>query len=77
LRNLFGSKEDEVTGTWRILHKEDLYNLNPSPNIIRVIKSIRIRLTWHVASMGDRKGAYRILARRPDGKIILGKLRRR
>jgi len=55
LRNIFGSKEDEVTGTWRILHNEDLYNLNPSPNIIRVIKSIRIRLAWHVASMGGQE----------------------
>jgi len=57
LRNIFGSKKGEVTGTWRVLHNEDLYSLNPTPNIIRVIKSIRIRLAWHVARMGDRKGA--------------------
>ena len=76
LRKTLGPEKDEVRGTWRMLHNEDLYNLNPSPNIIQVTKSIRVRLAWHVASMGDRKGAYRILVGRPDGKTLLGRPRR-
>jgi len=74
-RKIIGTKEDKVTGTWRILHNEELYNLNPSPNIIGVITSIRIRLVLHVASMGNRKSAYRILVGRRDGKIPLGRPR--
>jgi hypothetical protein len=57
LREVLGSKNEEVTGEWRRLHNEELYDLYSPPNIIRVIKSRRMRLAGHVASMGDRRGA--------------------
>jgi hypothetical protein len=52
LRRIFGPKTDEVTGDWRKLHKEELHNLYSSPNIIRMIKSRRIRWVGHVARTG-------------------------
>jgi hypothetical protein len=55
LRRIFGSKRDEVTGDWRKLHNEELHNLYSSPNIIRMIKSRRIRLSGHLARMGIRR----------------------
>jgi hypothetical protein len=62
LRRLFGLKGDGITGEWRKLHNEELYvDLYPSKNIIRVTKSRRMRWAGHVAGMGDRRGAYRIL----------------
>jgi hypothetical protein len=64
LRRIFGPKRDEVTGEWRRLHNGELNDLF-SPNIIRVIKSRRNRWAWHVACMGERRGAYKILVGRP------------
>jgi hypothetical protein len=61
LRKVFGLKRDEVTGEWRRLHNEELNDLYCSSNIIRVIKSRRMRWAGHVARIGDRRGAYRIL----------------
>jgi hypothetical protein len=61
LRRIFGPKRDEVTGEWRILHNKELNDLYSSPNIIRVIKSRRMRWAGHVARMGEGIGAYRIL----------------
>jgi hypothetical protein len=52
LRRIFGSKTDGVTGEWRELHNEDLNDLYSSPNIVRVIKSGRMRWAGHVARMG-------------------------
>jgi hypothetical protein len=52
LRRVFGPKRDEVTGEWRRLHNKELYALYSSPNIIRVIKSRRLRWAGHVARMG-------------------------
>ena len=52
LRGIFGSERDEVTGEWRRLHNEELYALYSSPNIIRVIKTRRLRWAGHVARMG-------------------------
>jgi hypothetical protein len=76
LRRIFGPKRDEVTGEWRRLHNEELNDPYSSPNIIRVIKSRRMRWAGHVARMGKR-GAYRILLGRSDGRRPLGRPRRR
>jgi len=56
LRRIFGPKRNEITGEWRKLHNEELNNLYSSPNILRVIKSRRIRWTEHVARMGEKRG---------------------
>ena len=56
LRRIFGPKSDEVTGEWRKLHNEELNNLYSSPNIVRVIKSIRMRWAGHVTCMGGKRG---------------------
>jgi hypothetical protein len=58
LRRLFGPKRDEVTGDWRKLHSEELHNLYSSPNIIRMIKSRRMRAAGHVARMGEKRGMH-------------------
>jgi len=55
LRRIYGPKRDEVTGDWRKLHNEELNDLHSSPNIVRVIKSRRIRWSRHVALMGGRE----------------------
>jgi hypothetical protein len=78
LRRKFGPKRDEVTGEWRILYNEELNDLYSSLNIIRVIKSRRMRWAGHVARMGEGRGAYRILVGRPEGRRRpLGTPRRR
>jgi hypothetical protein len=77
LRRIFGSKWDEVTGDWRKLHNEELHNLYSSPNIIRMIKSRRMRMAGHVARMGEKRNEYRILVGKPEGKRPLGRSRRR
>jgi hypothetical protein len=77
LRRIFGPKRDDVTGDWRKLHNEKLYNLYSSPNIIRMIKSRRTRWTGHVARIGETRNAYRILVGKPEGKRPLGRTRRR
>ena len=56
LRRIFGPRRDEVTGEWRRLHNEELNDLYSSPNIVRVIKSRRMRWVGHVASMVRRGG---------------------
>ncbi|KAJ4439539.1 hypothetical protein ANN_07663 [Periplaneta americana] len=80
LRKIFGAKRDEVTGEWRKLHNTELHALYSSPDIIRNIKSRRLRsLRWagHVARMGESRNAYRVLVGRPEGKRPLGRPRRR
>ena len=77
LRRIFGPRRDEVTGEWRRLHNEELNDLYSSPNIVRVIKSRRMRYAGHVARMGEEKGAYRALVGKPEGKRPLGRPRRR
>ena len=77
LRGIFGSKSDEVTREWRKLHNEELNDLYSSPNTVRVIKSRRMRWAGHVARMGDDRGVYRVLVRKPEGKRPLGRPRRR
>jgi len=74
---IFGLKRDEVTGDWRKLHNEELNDLYCSPNIVRVIKSRRMRWAWHVARLGERRDVYRVLVGKPEGKRTLGRPRRR
>jgi len=75
LTRIFGPKRDEVTGEWRKLHNEELNDLYCSPNIVRVIKSRRMRWAGHVVRMGKRTGVYRILVRKCRGKRPLGRPR--
>ena len=77
LRRIFGPKRDEVTGEWRKLHNEELNDLYCLPNIVRVIKSRRMKWVGHVARMGERRGVYRVLVGQPEGKRPLGRLRPR
>jgi hypothetical protein len=77
LRRIFGPKRDEATGEWRRLHNEELNDLYSSQNIIRVMKSRRMRWAGHVARMGEKRGAYRILVGRSEGRRPLGRPRRR
>ena len=88
LRRIFGPRRDEVTGAWRRLHNKELNDLYSPPNIVRVIKSRRMRWAGHVARMGEERGVYRVLVgkRRErdhwgdlsiDGWIILGWISRR
>jgi hypothetical protein len=66
-----------VTGGWRKLHNEELHSLYSSPSIIRMIKSRKMRWAGHVARMGEKRNAYRILVGKPEGKRPLGIPRRR
>ena len=68
---------DEVTGEWRRLHNEQYYDLYSSPNIIRVIKLRKIRWAGHVVCMGERRGVYRVLVGRPEGKKPCGRSKHR
>ena len=77
LRRIFGPRRDEVTGEWRRLHNEELNDLYCSPNIVRVIKSRRMRWTGHVACMVEERGVYRFLVGKPEGRRPLGRHRRR
>ena len=77
LRRIFGPRRDEVRGEWRRLHNEELNDLYPSPNILRVIKSRRIRWAGHVARMGEESGVYRVLVGKPEGNKSMGRPRRR
>ncbi|KAJ4449259.1 hypothetical protein ANN_00656 [Periplaneta americana] len=77
LRKIFGAKRDEVTGEWRKLHNAELHALYSSPDIIRNIKSRRLRWAGHVARMGESRNAYRVLVGRPEGIKPLGRPRRR
>ena len=74
---IFEPKRDEVTGEWRELHTEELNDLYFSPNIVRVIKSRRMRWAGHVARMGETRGVYRVLVGKPEGKRPLGRPRHR
>jgi hypothetical protein len=77
LRRLFGPKRDEATGEWRKLHNEELNDLYSLPNIVRVVKSRRMGWAGHVASVGEERGANRVLVGKPEGKRPLGRPRRR
>ena len=77
LRRIFGPRRDKVPGEWRKLHNEELNDLYCSPNTIRVIKSRRMRRAGHVVRMGERRGVYGVLVRKPKGKRALGRESRR
>jgi len=77
LKRVFGPKRDEVTWEWRRLHNEELSDLYSLSNIVRVVKSRRMRWTGHVAHMGQGRGVYRVLVGIPEGKRPLGRPRRR
>jgi hypothetical protein len=70
-------KRDQVTGEWRQLHNEELNDLYSLPNIVRVVKSRRMRWAAHVARMGEEREVHRVLVGKPDGKRPLGRPRRR
>jgi len=76
-RKIFGPKRDEVTGEWRKLHNEELNDLYSLPNIVRVVKSRRMRWAVHVARMREDRGVRRVLVGKPEGKRPLGRSRRR
>jgi hypothetical protein len=76
LRRIFGPKREE-DGSWRKLHNDEFHSLYSSPNIVRVIKSRRMRWAGHVARMGEGRGVYRVFVGRPEGKRPLGRPRRR
>jgi len=77
LRRVFGPKRDEVTGEWRKLHNDELRVLYSLPNIVRVVKSRRMRWAGHVARMAEGRGVHRVLVGKPEGKRPLGRPRRR
>ena len=76
-RRILGPGKDEVTGEWRRLHNEELNDLYSSTNIVRVIKSRRMRWAGHVARIGVERVVYRVLVGKPEGRRILGRPRRR
>jgi hypothetical protein len=73
LRRIFGPKRDEVAGEWRELHSEELHNLYSSPDIIRQVKSRRMRWAGHVARMGEERNLYKVLVGKARRKETTGK----
>jgi hypothetical protein len=76
LRRIFGPKRED-DGSWRKLHNDELHSLYSSPNIVRMIKSRRMRWAGHVTRMGEGRNVYRVLVGRTEGKKPLGRPRRR
>ena len=72
LRRVFGPKRDEVTGEWRKLHNEELNDLYSLSDIVRVVKSRRMRWVGNVALMGEDRGVHRVLVGKPEGRRPLG-----
>jgi hypothetical protein len=77
LSRIFGPKRNEVTGEWTKLHNEELHDLYSSPSIIRIIKARRMKWAGHVARMGEKRNAYRLLVGKPEGRRPPGRPRRR
>ncbi|KAJ4450407.1 hypothetical protein ANN_01831 [Periplaneta americana] len=77
LRKIFGAKREDVTRELRKLHNAELHALYSSPDIIKNIKSRRLRWAGHVEHMGESRNAYRVLVGRPEGKRPLGRSRHR
>ena len=74
-RRIFGLRRDEVSGDWRKMYNEELNDLYSSPNIVRVIKSRRMRWAGHVERMGEERGVSRVLVGKPARKRPLGRPR--
>jgi hypothetical protein len=77
LRRIFGPNRDVVTGEWRKLHSEELHNLYSSTDIIRQVKSRRMRWAGHVARMGEERKVYKVLVGKLEGRRPLGRPKRR
>jgi hypothetical protein len=77
LRKVYRPKRDEVTGEWKKLHNEDLNDLYSLPNIVRVVKSRRMRWAGHVARIGEDRVVHKVLVGKPEGKSLLGRPRSR
>jgi hypothetical protein len=77
LRRIFRTKREEVTGEWRKLNNVELHNLYSSPNIIRQIKSTRMRWAGHMARLGKERKEYNVLVGKPEGKKLVKRPRRR
>jgi hypothetical protein len=77
LLRIFGPRRDEVTGEWRKLHNEELRDLYPSPSIIRIMKSRRMRWAGYVARMVEKRNAYMLLMGKLEGMRPPGRPRRR
>jgi hypothetical protein len=77
LRRIFRTKRYQLTREWRKLHNEELNDLYSTRNIVRVIKLRKLRWAGHVACMGERRGLYRVLMGKPEGKRPLGSPRHR
>jgi len=77
LRRIFGPRREELTREWRRLHNEELNDLYSSSNIVREIKSRRMRWAGYVARMGEERRLYRISVEKPEGRRPLGRPRRR
>jgi hypothetical protein len=73
LRRILGSRRDKVIGSWRKQHNEELHNLCSSPSIIRIVKTRTMRLTEHVARIGEKMNAHGLLVGKPVGKRPLGR----
>jgi hypothetical protein len=76
LRRVFGPMREEVIGEWRKLHNEELNDLYSLPNIVRVVKSRRMRWATHVARMGEGTVVHRVLVGKLERKRPLGPRRR-
>jgi hypothetical protein len=77
LMRVFGPKRSDVTGEWRKLHTEEVNDLYTLSNIVRVVKSRRMRWAGHMARMGEDRGVHRVLVGRLEGKRSLGRPRLR
>jgi hypothetical protein len=77
LWRIFGRERNQVTGEWRKLHNEELHELYYSPSLIRIMKSRSMRFAGHVARMGEKRNACRLLVGKPEGRRPIGRPRRR
>jgi len=75
LKKIYGPKQGDMAGEWRRLHNKELHGLYDSPDVVRIMKSRRLRWAGHVARMGEKRRLYSIVVGKPDGKIPLGRSR--